>query len=67
MNKSSLIVSKYDSSECVRCGKMHICTGTVHCPCYDLEIPEIILDHIASHFDECLCNDCMEELKREKS
>jgi hypothetical protein len=59
--------SKYDPKACQRCIKMHICTGTVHCPCYDLEIPGIILDYIASHFDECLCNECMEELKQDIS
>ena len=32
---------------------------------FDVEVSEEILDFIAIHFDECLCNDCMEELKNE--
>ena len=58
--------SKYDPKECARCGKLHICTGTVHCPCLEVDVPEKILDHIAIHFDECLCDDCLEELKGER-
>ena len=55
--------SKYDSSACARCNKLHLCTGTPHCPCFDLPVPEETLEFIASHYDECLCNDCMEELR----
>ena len=58
--------SKYEPKECANCGELHICTGTVQCPCFDVEVPEEILDYIATHFDECLCNDCMEELKRKR-
>ena len=58
------MISKYESKECANCGKLHVCTGTVHCPCFDVEVSEEILDYIAIHFDECLCNDCMEELKK---
>jgi hypothetical protein len=59
------MLSKYAPKECAKCGKLHICTGTVHCPCFDVKVSEEILDFIAIHFDECLCNDCMEELKNE--
>ncbi|MEI6677200.1 MAG: cysteine-rich CWC family protein [Mariniphaga sp.] len=55
--------SKYEPKECARCSKVHICTGTIRCPCLELEIPENILDDIAAQFDECLCNECMAEMK----
>ena len=55
--------SKYDPRECERCGKVHICTGTVQCPCFEVEINDKFLEYISSHFDECLCLTCMEELK----
>jgi hypothetical protein len=55
--------SKYDPKECGRCGDRHICTGTPQCPCFEKEVPEEILEFIAARFDECLCNQCMEELK----
>ena len=58
------MVLNYDPKECANCGKEHICTGTVHCPCYDVEVAEEILDYIATNFDECLCNECMEGLKK---
>ena len=61
------MLSKYDPKQCARCGKTHICTGTVQCPCYEVNTPEQILDYIAANFDQCLCNDCMEELKIENA
>lgn len=57
--------SKFDPKECPRCGKLHICTGTVHCPCFDIEVSESFLEYIAARFDECLCVDCIEELKNQ--
>ena len=59
--------SKYDSSSCARCDKQHICTGTPTCPCFDLPVPGETLEYIADHFEECLCNECMEELKSKLS
>jgi len=44
--------SKYAPKECARCGKLHICTGTVHCPCFEVDVAEIILDYIAIHLAE---------------
>jgi len=61
---SLVMYSKYAPKECANCGKLHICTGTVRCPCFEVEVPEDVLDYIAIHFDECLCNECMEELKK---
>ena len=53
---------KYAPKACDHCGKLHICTGTVHCPCFDVIVSEAVLEYIAVHFDECLCNDCIENL-----
>ena len=55
--------SKYAPKECGNCSKLFICTGTAQCPCFDLVIPENVLEYIASHYDECLCAECIEELK----
>ena len=61
------MISKYESKECANCGKLHVCTGTVHCPCFDVEVSEEILDYISTHFDECLCNECMLEIKKSQN
>ena len=55
--------SKYDPAECARCSKLHICTRTPACSCFDLPVPEETLEYIGDHFDECLCIVCIEELK----
>jgi hypothetical protein len=54
--------SKYDPKECAHCSQLHICTGTVHCPCFEMIIPDQTLEYIEAHYDECLCNDCMERI-----
>ncbi len=54
--------SRFDPTACARCSNLHVCTGTPHCPCFDLPLSEETLEYIASHYDECLCNACMEEL-----
>lgn len=59
--------SKYDPNECARYNEIHLCMGSIHCPCQVIQIPGEELDNISSHYDGCLCDDCMEELKREKS
>jgi len=54
--------SKFDPTPCASCSKLHICTGTPYCPCFDLPVSEDILEYIANHFDECLCNECINKL-----
>jgi|GEM_PF-829889 len=55
--------SKFDPTPCASCNSLHTCTGTPHCPCFDLPVPEEILEYIASRYDECLCNECINKLK----
>lgn len=59
--------SKYQTRPCARCTKLHICTGTPICPCFEIAIPDKVLDFIASDFDGCICNDCLEALKTKMS
>ena len=54
---------KFDPAECGRCNQLHICTGTPLCPCFDLPLSDETLEYISGHFDECLCNKCIEELE----
>jgi len=55
--------SRYDPSQCARCNKLHTCTGTPHCPCFDMVVPEVTLEYISDHYEKCLCTACMEELR----
>ena len=55
---------KYEPRECARCKKLHICTLSVQCACFDVEITDKVMDYITFHFDDCLCKDCLEELKK---
>ncbi len=59
----SVLNSKYDPKSCSRCGKNFICTGNSNCPCLDILIPEKLLDSIADYYEDCLCLDCIEQLK----
>lgn len=56
---------KFEPRECARCKKRHICTLSVQCNCFDAEITDKVMDYITLHFDDCLCNDCLEELKKD--
>jgi hypothetical protein len=55
--------SKYEPKACPRCNSEHICTGTSNCACFAVEIDDQTLDHIAFHFDDCLCPDCLQVMK----
>ncbi len=55
--------SKYAPAACIRCNKLHFCTGTPLCPCFDLPVPKEILEYISDNYEECLCNDCIKELE----
>ena len=55
---------KYEPRECARCKEHHICTLSVHCTCFEMEITDKVMDYITLHFDDCLCKDCLEELKK---
>lgn len=58
---------KYESRECARCHRMHSCTLNIHCSCMDAEITEKILDQISCHYNDCLCSECLEELKKNRA
>ena len=57
--------SKYEPKACERCNKSHICTGTTNCPCFEVEITDVLLDYISSKYEDCLCSECLAELKNE--
>jgi cysteine-rich CWC protein len=59
MNKNHV---KYQAIECPRCGEYFTCTYSVHCWCFDIEIPENIKEYIEMNYEGCLCKKCVEHL-----
>jgi hypothetical protein len=59
--------SKHEPKACVRCNIQHICTQSYHCDCMAVDIPEKLISYMEFHFDDCLCMDCLEELKNKES
>jgi hypothetical protein len=64
MTQPSPILTKYEPKACERCNKNHICTGTSNCQCFEVEITDILLDYLACHYEDCLCRDCLKEMKQ---
>ena len=55
--------SKFEPRACSRCNGTHVCTLTVHCPCMEEEITDKLLDHLSANYEDCLCPECLKELK----
>jgi hypothetical protein len=53
---------KYVARNCPKCGNQFVCTGDSNCWCMEIVIPKKVQDYIASHFEECLCKECIFEL-----
>lgn len=56
------MLSKYEPKVCERCNEYHICTGTSNCQCFEVEIKDTMLDYLSTHYEDCLCRDCLKEL-----
>ena len=54
---------KHETTQCPRCSGYFSCTRTIDCWCMKTPIPAQVKEHLAAHYDGCLCPDCIEELK----
>jgi len=52
-----------NNKTCPRCGYPFSCTMDIECWCMVTDIPEIVKKHMANHYKDCLCSDCIYELK----
>lgn len=51
---------------CPRCGKSFECGKSGKCWCYELDVPNSILEKIEKDYDSCLCPDCLKEFSSTK-
>ncbi|GAA4827429.1 cysteine-rich CWC family protein [Algivirga pacifica] len=60
-------MTKHEMKTCVRCQKEFECkVGSVtECQCYAVSLTNEERQYIYEHFEDCLCADCMLELKAE--
>ena len=49
--------------KCPNCKKSFFCAGDYSCWCHKMNISEENLKKIASCFDECLCEECLQKIK----
>jgi hypothetical protein len=52
-----------NNKTCPRCGLLFSCTMSINCWCMIVDIPQKVKDHMAEHYQDCLCPDCIHELK----
>ena len=52
-----------NNKKCPKCGHLFTCTMDISCWCMVTDIPQTVKDHMAEHFQDCLCPDCISELK----
>ena len=57
---------KHETKICPRCGRPFVCKANrvMHCDCMSLSLSEEVVDYIATHYDDCLCLGCLQELQR---
>lgn len=57
---------KHEQKNCPRCGIAFECrVGDItNCQCYRVELTVAEEAFIASHYDECLCRNCLLQLKQ---
>lgn len=51
------------NKKCPKCGRFFTCTMSINCWCMVTDVPQIVKDHMAKHYQDCLCADCISELK----
>lgn len=66
------ILDGYNSREetarvCPRCGKLFTCSEDMNCWCITYIMPDRVREYVASHFEGCVCRDCLDELVRLKT
>jgi len=60
-------VQKYAEHPCPRCGNLFVCQSgsNGNCPCNGVELEPGLLEHLADLYDDCLCLQCLHQLKVE--
>jgi len=48
---------------CERCGKSLVCIGDVNCWCMTVFVPPKVSCYISDNYSDCICNDCINEIK----
>jgi len=51
-----------EKDTCPRCGAKFQCGKGGKCWCYEVDVPQSLLEKINNEFDTCLCPDCLKEL-----
>ncbi|HMO63465.1 MAG TPA: cysteine-rich CWC family protein [Ferruginibacter sp.] len=57
---------KHEQKSCPRCGAVFECkTGDINnCQCFGVELSVAEETFIASHYNDCLCRNCLLQLKQ---
>ena len=50
---------------CPRCGAHFICTHDAVCQCVGIELNEKARAYLRTHYTDCLCRSCLEEIARQ--
>jgi len=51
-----------EKETCPRCGSKFVCGKSGKCWCYEIDVPESVLDKIVKEYKSCLCPGCLKEL-----
>ena len=49
---------------CPRCGAHFVCTHDAFCQCVGVRLNEKAREYLRTHYSDCLCRDCLEEIGR---
>lgn len=62
-------MQKHEVKKCPRCGQTFECRSgdILKCQCFGISINDTLQKHIAQHYDECLCRNCLAEARSAKT
>lgn len=65
---SQSVRKKHAEQACPRCGSLFTCKSgnSGLCQCNGIELGPRLLDHLADLYDDCLCLECLRQLKTEQ-
>ncbi|NCA70692.1 MAG: hypothetical protein EOM91_11415 [Sphingobacteriia bacterium] len=57
---------KHEIKTCPRCGRAFTCKANrvERCDCLAVALTSTALDHLSTHYQDCLCVDCLESINR---
>lgn len=53
------------TKRCPRCGAAFVCTHDAFCQCVGVLLSEKALAYLHTHYQDCLCRKCLEEIGKE--